>query len=102
MIGSSPRCGPAQQLRVGDGKFMTGQAQRFCGELAERGLFLERLLVIEENDGRDPQPLITAKGAPPDALKCAAALEASARGAAVSYTCNGYRHRERVGPVRAP
>ena len=63
---------------------MTSQAQRFCGELSERGLFLERLLVIEESGGRDPQPLITTQGAPPDARKCAAALEAAARGAAVS------------------
>ncbi|MBM3382932.1 MAG: hypothetical protein FJY29_10885 [Betaproteobacteria bacterium] len=63
---------------------MTSQSQRFCGELAEQGLYLERLLVLEGAKGRDPQPLTSFKSAPPDALKCAAVLEAAARGATVS------------------
>jgi deoxyribodipyrimidine photo-lyase len=63
---------------------MTSQAQRFCGELAEQGLYLERLLVLDAAGGRDPQPLTAFKSAPPDAHKCAAVLEAAERGAPVA------------------
>jgi hypothetical protein len=55
------------------------QAQRFCGELNERGLFLERLLVLGDGDARDPQPISSLASAPADALKLASVLEKAAR-----------------------
>jgi deoxyribodipyrimidine photo-lyase len=54
--------------------------QRFCGELTERGLFLERLLVFENENARDPQPLISWTTAPADAHKLALVLDKAARG----------------------
>ncbi|NBO38045.1 hypothetical protein EBU99_05630 [bacterium] len=62
---------------------MSSQAQRFCGELSERGVFLERLLVLDGPGGRDPQPLTQFKTAPADAQKCASILESAARGGMV-------------------
>lgn len=59
---------------------MSAEAKRFCGHLSEQGLFIERLLVLQGEEGRDPLPLVSLTSAPPDALKCAAALEAAARG----------------------
>ncbi|MEY4064065.1 MAG: hypothetical protein RIR26_273 [Pseudomonadota bacterium] len=59
---------------------MSSEAKRFCGHLIEQGLFIERLLVLQGEEGRDPLPLAGLTSAPPDALKCAAALEAAARG----------------------
>lgn len=79
VMGSSSRSGLAQHQRTEEAEVMTNQAQRFFMELAERGLFLERLLVLEGADGRDPQPLVSLKTAPPDALKCAALLETAAK-----------------------
>ncbi|MFZ9521347.1 MAG: hypothetical protein ACO3A4_12800 [Silvanigrellaceae bacterium] len=55
------------------------QAQRFCGELAERGLFLDRVLVFGDGDARDPQPLTSWTSAPADALKLASVLNKAAR-----------------------
>ncbi len=54
--------------------------QQFCGELRERGLHLERLLVFENETARDPQPLVSLATAPADALKLASVLEKAARG----------------------
>jgi deoxyribodipyrimidine photo-lyase len=58
--------------------------QRFWGELTERGLFLERLLVFENDTARDPQPLVSWTSAPADALKLASVLDKAARGESVS------------------
>ncbi|NBW83249.1 hypothetical protein EBR21_15985, partial [bacterium] len=55
------------------------QAQRFCGELSERGLFLERVLVLGDGDARDPQPLTAWTSAPADALKLASVLNKASR-----------------------
>jgi len=59
-------------------------AQGFCGELKDRGLFLERVLVFENDTARDPQPLISWANAPADALKLSAVLDKAARGETLS------------------
>ncbi|MEY3903234.1 MAG: hypothetical protein RL189_2540 [Pseudomonadota bacterium] len=56
------------------------EAQSFCGELRERGLFLERLLVLGDGQARDPQPLTAWSSAPADALKLSSLLGKAGRG----------------------
>lgn len=62
---------------------MGNPAQNFCSSLAERGFFLERLLVFSGPEQRAPAPLVQSKEASPDALKLAALLDAAERGGAV-------------------
>jgi deoxyribodipyrimidine photo-lyase len=62
----------------------SSESRRFCGELRERGIFLERVLVFESAQSRDPQPLVSLKSAPPDALKLSSILDKPARNESLS------------------
>ena len=62
---------------------MGHSAHTFCQSLAERGFFLERLLVLPSSAERMPTPLIQTKEASADVLKFAALLEKAERGSAV-------------------